>query len=113
MCCPPPLLDVLTLCASVGWIPRDLVWRAATISFFGACVGIAIPLSTCLASSINASDILIWGSIAVILQLLCFQAVDIFLKDMSKRINDGEISISIVLVSVKISIALLNAAAIS
>ncbi len=86
---------------------------AASISFFGACVGIAIPLSTCLASSINASDILIWGSIAVILQLLCFQAVDIFLKDMSKRINDGEISISIVLVSVKISIALLNAAAIS
>ena len=86
---------------------------AASISFFGACVGIAIPLSTCLASSINASDILIWGSIAVILQLLCFQAVDIFFKDMSKRINDGEISISIVLVSVKISIALLNAAAIS
>ena len=86
---------------------------AASISFFGACVGISIPLSTCLASSVNVADILVWGTIAVLLQLICFRGVDIFLKDLSQRISEGEISISIVLVSFKISIALLNAAAIS
>jgi len=86
---------------------------AASISFFGACIGISIPLSTCLASSVNVADILVWGTIAVLLQLICFRGVDIFLKDLSQRISEGEISISIVLVSFKISIALLNAAAIS
>ena len=86
---------------------------AAAISLLGACIGIAIPLSTCLASSINTADILVWGSIAVFLQLICFRGVDMFLKDLSRRITDGEISISIVLVSFKISIAFLNAAAIS
>ena len=86
---------------------------AASISLFGACIGISIPLAICLASSVNAIDIIVWGSIAVILQLVCFKVVDLFLKDLSKRIIDGEVGVSIVLASFKISIALLNAAALS
>ncbi len=86
---------------------------AASISLFGACVGISIPLAMCLASSVNSIDIIIWGSIAVILQLVCFKVVDLFLNDLSKRIIDGEIGVSIILLSFKISIALLNAAALS
>ena len=86
---------------------------AASISLLGACIGISIPLAICLASSVNAIDIIVWGSIAVILQLVCFKVVDLFLKDLSKRIIDGEVGVSIVLASFKISIALLNAAALS
>ena len=86
---------------------------AAAISFLGASIGIAIPLAVCLASSVNVTDIFVWGSIAVILQLVCFKVVDVFLKDLSKRITDGEIGVSIVLISFKISIAILNAAALS
>ena len=86
---------------------------AASISLFGACIGIAIPLAVCLASSVNAVDIMVWGSIAVILQLVCFKVVDMFLKDLPKRIIEGEVAVSIVLVSFKISIAILNAAALS
>ena len=86
---------------------------AASISLFGACIGISIPLAICLASSINAIDILVWGSIAVILQLLCFKVVDLFLNDLSQRIIDGEVGVAIVLVSFKISIAILNAAALT
>ena len=86
---------------------------AASISFFGACIGISLPLSSCLASSINVIDIIVWGSIAVILQLICFKVVDLFLTDLSKRIIDGEVGVSIALASFKISIAMLNAAALS
>ena len=86
---------------------------AASISFFGACTGISIPLATCLASSINAMDIIVWGSIAVLLQLVCFKVVDLFLKDLSKRIINGEVSASIFLLSFKTPIAILNAAALS
>ena len=86
---------------------------AASLSFAGACVGISIPLAVCLSSSVNIVDIIVWGSIAVILQLICFKVVDFFLKDLSLRIIDGEISISIVLVGFKLSIAVLNAAAVA
>lgn len=86
---------------------------AASISLFGACIGISIPLSICLASSINVIDILVWGSIAVILQLVCFKVVDLLLNDLSQRIIDGEVGVAIVLVSFKISIAILNAAALT
>ena len=86
---------------------------AASISFLGACVGIAIPLAACLASSVNAFDIIVWGSIAVILQLICFKVVDQFLNDLSRRIIEGEIGVSIVLIGFKISIAILNAAALT
>ena len=93
------------------WISWKRVSRIART--FGACIGISIPLAFCLASSINAIDIIVWGSIAVILQLICFKVVDLVLKDLSKRIIDGEVGVSIVLVSFKISIAILNAAALS
>ena len=86
---------------------------AASLSFAGACVGISIPLAVCLSSSVNIADIIVWGSIAVILQLICFKVVDFFLKDLSLRIIDGEIGISIVLVGFKLSIAVLNAAAVA
>jgi putative membrane protein len=86
---------------------------AASISFFGACVGISIPLAICLSSSVNIVDIIVWGSIAVILQLVCFKVVDLFLNDLSLRIIDGEIGISIVLIGFKLSIAVLNAAAVA
>ena len=86
---------------------------AAAVSLFGACLGISIPLAVCLASSVNSIDLVVWGSIAVILQLICFKVVDFFLKDLSKKIVDGEIGVSVVLISFKVSIALLNAAALS
>ena len=86
---------------------------AASLSFSGACVGISIPLAVCLSSSVNIADIIVWGSIAVILQLICFKVVDFFLKDLSLRIIDGEIGISVVLVGFKLSIAVLNAAAVA
>ena len=86
---------------------------AASISLFGAVIGISIPLALCLASSINVIDIIVWGSIAVSLQLICFKVVDFFLNDLATRISDGEVGVSIVLVGFKISIAILNAAALS
>ena len=85
---------------------------AAAVSFFGACFGIVIPVAACLASSINVADIIIWGVISVGIQIICFRVVDLFLKDLPKRIEKGEISSSVVLMSFKISIALLNAAAV-
>ncbi len=86
---------------------------AAALTFSGATIGLAIPLAFSLAASISLWDTVFWGIIALVLQLVAFRIVDLFLKDLSKRIESNEIGPAICLVSVKLSTAFINAAAIS
>ena len=86
---------------------------AAAISFSGALIGLALPLASSLSASGSIYEIIVWGFVAIIIQLFCFKAVDILINDLPKRIESGEISSSILLFSIKISVALLNSAAIS
>ena len=85
---------------------------SASISFSGALLGIGIPLASSLSVSNSILEIIIWGLTAIVLQLLCFKVTDTFLKDLSKRIEDDELATSILLFSIKISVSLINSAAI-
>ena len=49
---------------------------AAAISLSGAIVGIALPLAFCLAASVSLFDIVIWGSVTVVLQLVAYKVID-------------------------------------
>ncbi len=86
---------------------------AASLSFSGALIGIALPLSTSLKASNSISEIVIWGLIAILIQIFCFKIVDILIKELPQRIEKGEISSSILLFSIKLGVALLNSAAIA
>ena len=86
---------------------------AAAISFSGALIGLALPLASSLSASGSIYEIIVWGLVAIIIQLFCFKAVDILINDLPRRIETGELSSSILLFSIKISVALLNSAAIS
>ena len=85
---------------------------SASISFSGALLGIGIPLASSLSVSNSMLEIIIWGLTAIVLQLLCFKVTDTFLKDISKRIEDDQLATSILLFSIKISVSLINSAAI-
>ena len=86
---------------------------AAAVSFSGALIGLALPLASSLSASGSIYEIIVWGLVAIVIQLFCFKAVDILINDLPKRIENGELSSSILLFSIKISVALLNSAAIS
>ena len=86
---------------------------AAAISLSGAILGLAIPLAFCMASSVNVYDIVIWGLVTLVIQLATFWIIDIWLRDLSKRIEEGQVSTAILLVSVKLAVASINAAAVS
>ena len=86
---------------------------AAAISFSGALIGLALPLSSSLSASGSIYEIIVWGFLAIIIQLFCFKVVDILINYLPKRIENGEVSSSIFLFSIKISVALLNGAVIS
>ena len=86
---------------------------AAAISFGGAALGIALPLAVCMANSVNVWDIVIWGFLTIFIQLIAFFAVNLILSGLPKRIEDGEVPAAIVLVGIKLSVAAINAAAVS
>ena len=86
---------------------------AAAVSLAGACLGLAIPLAFCMAASVNTLDIVLWGAAALAIQLLGFRVTDWLLKDLPSRIVAGEMGAAILLVGVKLSVALINAAAVA
>ncbi|MFN3817772.1 DUF350 domain-containing protein [Blastomonas sp.] len=86
---------------------------AAAVSFGGAAIGLALPLAFCLAASVNVWDVLIWGSVTLILQLIAFRAVDLLIGNLSKRIEDNEVAAATFLAMTKIALASLNAAAVA
>ena len=86
---------------------------AAAISLAGAILGLAIPLAFCMASSVNVYYIVIWGIVTLVIQLATFWIIDIWLRDLSKRIEEGQVGTAILLVSVKLAVASINAAAVS
>lgn len=87
--------------------------NAAALSLGGAIVGLALPISFSLAASLSLWDLVFWGVVALVLQIVAFRIVDLFLKGISSRIEAGELSIAIFLVSVKLATAFINSAAIS
>jgi len=85
---------------------------AAAISLAGAILGLAIPLAFCMGASVAVMEIVIWGAVTLILQLLAFRIVDFVLSGVSQRIRAGEVSSAIFLFSVKMAVAAVTAAAV-
>jgi putative membrane protein len=86
---------------------------AAAISLAGAIIGFALPLAFAMSSSITVFEILIWGPVTLLLQLVAYRITDILLSDLPKRIISGQIGPAVFLVSIKIAVAVINAAAVA
>ena len=86
---------------------------AAAIALAAAILGLAIPLAACLEGSVSLWDIFIWGVVILIIQIIAFYLADFVIDDLKGRIERGEIGAAILLFAGKVSIALINAAAIS
>lgn len=84
---------------------------SAAISVGSVIVGLAIPMSACLVTATSVYDILIWGVVAILLQLLAFRVADLMLRDLPKRIERDEVGAALVLAAVKIAAAMVMAAA--
>ncbi len=86
---------------------------SAALAFGGVVVGLAIPMGSCLTYAYGAVDLLIWGVLTLLLQLLAFRFADIFLRGLPRRIAEGDVAAAIFLMSVKIGLALIISGAIA
>ena len=87
--------------------------NAAALSLGGAIVGLALPLAIAMAASVSVYEIILWGPVTLILQIIAYRVADIVMRTLPKRIEDGQISAAILLVSIKLAAAIVNAAAVS
>jgi putative membrane protein len=86
---------------------------AAAVAFGGVIIGLAIPLAASMSASTSLREIVIWGTATILVQLFVFRMVDFILTGLPQRINDGESSAAVLLVSAKLAAALILAAAVA
>jgi putative membrane protein len=88
---------------------------AAALGFGGAIIGVAIPLYSALVHSISYMDFVIWGGVAIFIQLIfAFIVTRLGGKYSFKtKISDGVISVGILMAFLSICIGLLNAGSMS
>lgn len=83
---------------------------AAGLALAGAIMGLALPLASCLASSLGLFDLVIWGVVALLMQLIAYRVVDLILSGIPARIENDEAGAAIVLIAAKMAAAILLAA---
>jgi putative membrane protein len=84
---------------------------AGGITTAGSMVALAVPLAATLASSHAVIDIVLWGVIALTLQLIAFALATLLIKDLKAHIEAGNVAAATTLVGVQLAVALVNAAA--
>jgi putative membrane protein len=110
------LLAVGMMCyrALTPFRERELVAAGNTaggIVYAGSTVAMAIPLAATLATSTVLLDIVLWGIVALILQLVAFGIAAVLLRDLRRMIEGGNVAAALALVGIQLAIALLNAGA--
>lgn len=86
---------------------------AAALSLGGVMIGLAIPLAVSLSASTSIVEIAVWGVATVAVQLLVFRIVDMVLRGLPQRIQDGEVAAAALLIGAKLATALVLAAAVA
>ena len=84
---------------------------AGGLTLAGSIVALAIPLAATLATSAFLLDIVLWGVVAVILQLVAFAVATLLIRDLRGQIESGNVASAATLVGVQLGVALINAAA--
>ena len=93
---------------------RDLIRQgnvAAGLVLAGTLVSLAIPLAATLASNSHTLDIVLWGLVALAIQLAVFRIAAALLPGLREMIEDGNAAAACTLTGIQLAVALLNAGA--
>ncbi|MGE3143158.1 MAG: DUF350 domain-containing protein [Hyphomonadaceae bacterium] len=86
---------------------------SAALAFGAVVVGLAIPLGACLAHSFGLIDLVIWGVVTLLIQLIAFRFADMFLRNLPKRIAEGDVAAAIFLMAIKLGLGIIMAGAVA
>lgn len=84
--------------------------QAAAISLAGALLGFAVALGSVIVHSFNLLDVVVWGVVALIVQVLAYLSAYALIRDVALQIGAGSISHGIFLGGLSLCCGILNAA---
>jgi len=86
---------------------------AAALSLAGVVVSLALPLSVSMSESLGLLEIVLWGLAALVGQIFVFWVLDKLLRNLPKRIEQGDMAAAIALCGAKLAIGIVGAAALT
>lgn len=84
--------------------------EAAAYSLAGALLGFALPLASAVSHSVGFGDMLLWGLVALLVQVATFLAVRLIFPKIVADIPANKVSKGVFLGAVAMAIGILNAA---
>lgn len=87
--------------------------RAAALAFGGSLLGFCLPLHAAITHSVSLVDCLVWGAVALLVQLLAFSVMRLFINNLPQRIAANETAAGGFVAAVSLGVGLLNAASMS
>lgn len=89
-------------------IKQNLV--AASVAFSGSLLGFCLPVASAMLSSVTILGMVVWGLVALIVQIIVYLLVRMPMPRVSERIEANELAAGIWLGSASLAGGILNAA---
>jgi putative membrane protein len=83
---------------------------SAALAFGGSLLGFALPLSKAIAQASSVPDCVLWGAMALVVQLVAYAITRRVIPDLSKKIESNMLAAAIMVASISIMAGMLNAA---
>ena len=86
---------------------------AAAIALAGVVLGFTLPLASAIAHSVGLADMILWGAIALLSQLVVYFIVARLVPHFTEAITAGRIAAATLLAAIALAVGILNAAALT
>jgi len=83
---------------------------AAAIAFAGSLLGFVVPLGSAISNSVSLVDALVWGIVALIVQILAYLASRMVFGSIGERITQGRVAAGVQLGITSFAAGVLQAA---
>lgn len=86
---------------------------AAAYSLSGSLLGFIVPLASAVEHSVGIVDMVIWGAIALVVQVAAYVVVKLLMPSITRDIPAGNVAQGFFLGAISLGVGLLNAACMS
>jgi putative membrane protein len=84
---------------------------SAAVALGLSLIGFALPLASAIVHAQNVLDCLVWGLVALAVQIVAYWLVRLLMPNLSERIASGEMAAALFLGAASLSAGIINAAA--
>ncbi|MGO4386163.1 DUF350 domain-containing protein [Microvirga sp. 2YAF29] len=102
------LYTLATMHNEFALIRQNVISAATALGF--SLVGFALPLASAIVHAQSILDLLVWGLVALAVQIVVYWLVRLLMPNLSQRIAAGEMAASLFLGAASLSAGIINAA---